>query len=50
MDIYQESLINMDLYELELNNKEEFNINILKNEFENFVKKVKVYEYNLKRK
>lgn len=50
MDISQESLINMDLYELELNNKEEFNINIFKNEFENFVKKVKVYEYNLKRK
>ena len=50
MDISQESLINMDLYELELKNKEEFNINIFKNEFENFVKTVKVYEYDLKKK
>lgn len=50
MDISQESLINMDLYNLELKNKEEFNINIQKNKFDNFVKKVKVYEYNLKTK
>ena len=27
--------------------KDEFNINIFKNEFDNFVKNVKVYEYNL---
>lgn len=50
MDISQESLINMDLYNLELSKKEEFNINIFKDEFTNFVKKVKVYEYNLKAK
>lgn len=48
MDISQESLINMDLYNLELKSKDEFNINIFKDEFENFVKKVKVYEYDLK--
>ena len=48
MDISQEGLINMDLYNLELKNKCEFNINIFKDEFKNFVKKVKVYEYNLK--
>ena len=47
MDISQESLINMDLYDLELNDKEEFNINISKDEFNSIVKKVKVYEYNL---
>ena len=50
MDISQESLINMDLYNLELVNKDEFNINILKDEFNSFVKNVKVYEYNLKKK
>lgn len=50
MDISQESLINMDLYNLELKDKSEFNINIFKDEFENFVKRVKVYEYDLKEK
>ncbi len=50
MDISQESLINMDLYNLELSKKEEFNINIFKDEFTSFVKKVNVYEYNLKEK
>ena len=50
MDISQESLINMDLYNLELVNKDEFNINIFKDEFNSFVKNVKVYEYNLKKK
>lgn len=47
MDISQEGLINMDLYDLELKEKDEFNINIAKDEFNCFVKKVKVYEYNL---
>ena len=37
----------MDLYDLELKDKDEFNINIAKDEFNCFVKKVKVYEYNL---
>ena len=50
MDISQESLINMDLYNLDLVNKDEFNINILKDEFTSFVKNVKVYEYNLRKK
>lgn len=50
MDISQESLINMDLYNLELKNKDEFNINIFKNEYETFVKKVNVYEYDLLKK
>lgn len=50
MDVSQESLINMDLYDLELKNKDEFNINFFKDEFTNFVKKVNVYEYDLKNK
>lgn len=49
MDISQESLINMDLYNLELKKKDEFNINIFRNEYETFVKKVNVYEYDLKK-
>ena len=40
----------MDLYDLELKNKDEFNINFFKDEFTNFVKKVNVYEYDLKSK
>lgn len=47
MDVSQEILINLDLYTLELKNKTEFNINISKDEFTNYVKNVKVYEYNL---
>ena len=50
MDTSQEGLINMDLYSLELKNKDEFNINIAKDEFNSFVKKVKVYEYDIKQK
>ncbi len=50
MDISQESLINLDLYDLELVQKDEFNINTFKDEFSNIVKKVVVYEYNLKQR
>ena len=39
MDVSQEALINMDLYRLELVDSEEFNINMFKDEFENYVKK-----------
>lgn len=48
MDVSQEGLINMEQYQLEIKNKEEFNINIAKDEFTSFVKNVKVYEYDLK--
>ncbi len=41
MDVSQEALINMDLYRLELVDSEEFNINMFKDEFENYVKKSK---------
>ena len=50
MDISQETLINMDLYELESKNKQEFNINVLENEFSAYVRKVAVFEYDLKQK
>ena len=48
MDISQEGLINMDVYKLELKAKDSFNINIEKDDFTNLVKKVIVYEYELK--
>ena len=50
MDVSKECLINLDLYSLDLKDKEDFNINMFKDEFNNFVKKVKVYEYTLKKK
>ena len=50
MDISQEALINMDLYELELKAKEEFNMNVEEDEYHAYVRKVKVYEYDLKMK
>ena len=50
MDISQETLINMDSYNLELKNKEYFNINICKDNLNSYVKKVMVYEYDIKSK
>ena len=47
MDISQEGLINMDLYNLELKGEDEFNMNVERDEFEHFIKNVKVFEYNL---
>lgn len=47
MDISQETLINMDLYQLELKSKQEFNINVNQDEFKAYVRKVVVFEYNL---
>lgn len=50
MDIAQETLINLDLYKLELTKKTDFNINVFVNEYNTFIRNVKVYEYNLKQK
>lgn len=50
MDISQETLLNLDLYNLELKNREEFNLNVLKNEFDVDIKKINVYEYDITRK
>ena len=47
MDISQETLINMDLYDLELKNMQEFNINVCQDEFKASVRQVTVFEYNL---
>ncbi len=50
MDISQEGLINMDLYNLNLKSQDEFNMNVEKDDFEHFIKNVKVFEYDLKQK
>ena len=50
MDISQETLINMDLYRLELKEKHEFNINVPQDEFKVNVCQVVVFEYNLQEK
>ena len=47
MDISQETLINMDMYRLELKDKEEFNINVFYNTLIPTVQKIIVYEYNI---
>ena len=50
MDISQETLIDMDLYNLELKNKHEFNIIVSVNEFKTNIRQVAVFEYDLKTK
>ena len=47
MDISQETLIDLDLYDLELVDNHEFNINVFKNDYETAIRKINVYEYNL---
>lgn len=50
MDISQETLINMDLYNLELKNRQEFNINVCEDEFKAYVREIAVFEYDLVKK
>lgn len=50
MDVSQEVLIDMNLYNLDLKSKDEFDINICKDEFTHFIRKVKVYEYDINAK
>lgn len=49
MDISQETLIDLDKYNMDIKEKEQFNINIC-NEFERIIRKVNVFEYNLTKK
>ena len=50
MDISQEILIDLDLYELKLIDNHEININVFKNDYETYVRKINVYEYDLQNK
>lgn len=47
MNISQSVLIDLEKYEIKLVGRKDFNINISKNEFENEVKLIQVYEYDI---
>ena len=49
MDISQETLIDLDAYNMEIKDKEQFNINVC-SEFDRIIRKVNVFEYNLTEK
>ncbi len=49
MDISQETLIDLDAYNIEIKDKEQFNINVC-SEFDRIIRKVNVFEYNLTEK
>ena len=50
MDITQKVLVNLQEYEYKLVSRKDFNMNYLKDEYNNVIKKIKVYEYEIKRK
>lgn len=47
MDIENKVLIDLSKFDMKLVSRKDFNVNILKNDFENEVKLVQVYEYDL---
>ena len=50
MDITQKVLVNLQEYEYKLVSRKDFNMNYLKDEYNNVIKKIEVYEYEIKRK
>lgn len=50
MDIETEVLLDLQKYEMKLVSRKDFNMNFLENEFENKVKTIEVYEYDIERK
>lgn len=50
MDIETEVLLDLQRYEMKLVSRKDFKMNFLENEFENQVKEVQVYEYDIERK
>ena len=50
MDISTQVLIDLSKYEIKLIGRKDFNINFFDNEFENEVKTMQVYEYDIERK
>ena len=47
MDISTQMLFNMKEYEFKLFSRKDFNMNFLENEFQNEIKTIQVYEYNI---
>lgn len=50
MDISNKVLVDLDKFDIKLISRKDFNINLSKENFENEVKTIQVYEYNLERK
>lgn len=50
MDIVTEVLLDLKRYEIKLISRKDFNINFLENEFDNKIKTIQVYEYDIERK
>ena len=50
MDMSTEVLIDLEKYETKLVTIKDFNINLLKNEYDNIIKTIHVYEYNIEGK
>ena len=50
MDISKKVLLDLKHYEIKLVGRKDLNINFLKNEYENEIKKIQIYEYNLERR
>ena len=47
MDISTQMLFNMKEYEFKLVSRKDFNMNFLENEFQNEIKTIQVYEYDI---
>ena len=47
MDVSQEALLNLDQYDLNIVKKDIFNINVFIDDYNTFIRKVNVYEYDL---
>ena len=50
MDVKTEVLLDLQKYELKLVSRKDFKMNFMQNEFENVVKTIQVYEYDIERK
>ena len=49
IDIETEALLDLSKFELKLISRKDFNINCLNGEFENQIKQIELYEYELER-
>ena len=50
MDLQKKVLLDLKEFELKLVSRKDFNINFLKDEYNNIIRKIEVYEYDIIRK
>ena len=50
MNVKTEVLLDLQKYELKLVSRKDFKMNFIQNEFENVIKTIQVYEYDIERK